>query len=153
MKVAQLCLTLCDSMDYTVHGLLQARILELVAFPFSRESSQPRDRTQDPALPADSLPAEQPGKNKKLEWVAYPFSSGSSQLRNQIRVSRIVGAFFTNWAKREAPQLFQPPGIHTIVYLPLTLNRDDLFLPVDYCGNGSVWLVRLHSALPSPHTL
>ena len=38
--------TLCDSMDYTVYGTLQARILEWVAFPFSRGSSQPRDRTQ-----------------------------------------------------------------------------------------------------------
>ena len=37
---------LCDSMDYTAHGILQARILEWVAFPFSRESSQPRDQTQ-----------------------------------------------------------------------------------------------------------
>ena len=36
----------CDPMDYTVHGILQARILEWVAFPFSRGSSQPRDRTQ-----------------------------------------------------------------------------------------------------------
>ena len=33
-------------MDYTVHGILQARILEWVAAPFSRGSSQPRDRTQ-----------------------------------------------------------------------------------------------------------
>ena len=33
-------------MDYTVHGILQARILEQVAFPFSRGSSQPRDQTQ-----------------------------------------------------------------------------------------------------------
>jgi len=33
-------------MDYTVQGILQARILEWVAFPFSRESSQPRDQTQ-----------------------------------------------------------------------------------------------------------
>ena len=46
MKVALLCLTLCDTMDYTVHGILQARILEWVAFPFSRGSSQPRDQTQ-----------------------------------------------------------------------------------------------------------
>ena len=46
MKVTQSCLTLCDPMDYTVHGILQARILEWVAFPFSRGSSQPRDRTQ-----------------------------------------------------------------------------------------------------------
>ena len=33
-------------MDYRVHGILQARILEWVAFPFSRGSSQPRDRAQ-----------------------------------------------------------------------------------------------------------
>ena len=46
VKVAQLCLTLCDPTDYTVHGILQARILEWVSFPFSRGSSQPRDRTQ-----------------------------------------------------------------------------------------------------------
>ena len=46
VKVVQLCLTHCDSMDYTVHRILQARILEWVAFPFSRGSSQPRDRTQ-----------------------------------------------------------------------------------------------------------
>jgi len=43
MKVAQLYPTLCDPMDYTVHGILQARILEWVAFPFSRGSSQHRE--------------------------------------------------------------------------------------------------------------
>ena len=45
-KVALSCPTLCDPVDYTVHGILQARILEWGAFPFSRGSSQPRDRTQ-----------------------------------------------------------------------------------------------------------
>ena len=45
VKVAQSCLILCDPMDYTVHGIL-ARILEWVAVPFSRGSSQPRDQTQ-----------------------------------------------------------------------------------------------------------
>ena len=35
--------TLCDPMDYMIHGVLQARILEWVAFPFSRGSFQPRD--------------------------------------------------------------------------------------------------------------
>ena len=45
VKVAQLCQTLCDPMDFTVRGILQARILERVAVPFSRGSSQPRDRT------------------------------------------------------------------------------------------------------------
>ena len=46
VKVTKSCLTLCHPMDYTVHGILQARILEWVAFPFSRVSSQSRDRTQ-----------------------------------------------------------------------------------------------------------
>ena len=62
VKVTQLCLTLCDSMDYTVHGILQARILEWVAFPFSRGSSQPRDQTQISHIAADSLPAEPQAK-------------------------------------------------------------------------------------------
>ena len=35
-KVAQLCPTFCDPMNYTVHGILQARILEWVAFPFKK---------------------------------------------------------------------------------------------------------------------
>ena len=42
VEVAQLRLTLCD---YIVHGILQARMLEWLAFPFSRGSSQPRDQT------------------------------------------------------------------------------------------------------------
>ena len=46
MKVTQSRLTRCDPMDYPVHGILQARILEWVAFAFSRGSFQPRDRTQ-----------------------------------------------------------------------------------------------------------
>ena len=46
VEVATLCPTLCRPMGYTVCRILQARILEWVAFPFSRGSSQPRDRTQ-----------------------------------------------------------------------------------------------------------
>jgi len=43
MKVAQSCLTLCAPMDRTVCGILQARILEWVAVPFSMGSSPPKD--------------------------------------------------------------------------------------------------------------
>ena len=50
VKVAQSCLTLCDPVDYTVHGILQARILEWVAVPFSRGSSQPTQGS-NPSLP------------------------------------------------------------------------------------------------------
>ena len=70
MKVAQSCPTLCDPMDYTVRGILQARILEGVGFPFSRGSSQPRS----PALWVDSLQLSHKGSQRILEWVAYPFS-------------------------------------------------------------------------------
>ena len=46
VKVAQSCLMVGDRMDYTVHGILQARILESVAFLYSRGYSQPRNQTQ-----------------------------------------------------------------------------------------------------------
>ena len=50
VKVAQLCPTLCDPMDcshpgFSIHGILQARILEWIAIPFSRRTSQSRGRT------------------------------------------------------------------------------------------------------------
>ena len=70
-KSLQSCPTLCDPVDCSppgssVHGILQARILECVAFPFSRGSSRPRDQAHvscmSPALPLESLPAEPRGK-------------------------------------------------------------------------------------------
>ena len=72
MFVAQSCLTLCNPMDgsppgSSVHGILQARILEWISIPFSRGSSQPEDPPDpgmehgSPALHADSLPSEPPG--------------------------------------------------------------------------------------------
>ena len=51
VKVTQSCPTLCGPMDYIVHGILQAKILEWVAFPFSRGSSQPKDQTQVSCIP------------------------------------------------------------------------------------------------------
>ena len=63
VKVAQSCLTPCDPMDCTSHGILQARILEWAAFPFPRGSSQPRDRTPVSCIAGGfSLPAEPQGK-------------------------------------------------------------------------------------------
>ena len=64
VKVAQSCLTLCDPMDYILHGILQARILEWVAVTFSRGSSNPGIEPRSPSLQADSLPAESQGKPK-----------------------------------------------------------------------------------------
>ena len=66
-----MCLTLCDPMDYTVHGILQARILEWVAISFSRDLPDPGIEPRPPALQADCLMSEPPGKPKA------PSSTGS----------------------------------------------------------------------------
>ena len=61
IKISQLCLTLCNAMDHTVHGILhefQARILEWVAFPFSGDLPHPGIEPRSPTLQADSLPTE-----------------------------------------------------------------------------------------------
>ena len=57
VKVAQSCPTLCDTLDYKVLGILQARILEWVAFLFSREGD-PGIKLVFPAFQVDSLPTE-----------------------------------------------------------------------------------------------
>ena len=55
-EVAELCLTFCDPMEYSLpgsslHGILQARVLEWGAISLSRGSSRPRDRTQVSRIP------------------------------------------------------------------------------------------------------
>ena len=81
VKVAQSCPTLCNSMFYTVHGILQARILEWVAFPFFRRSSQSRVWTQVSCIAGSFFfffkPSEAPGKSMNagvgrlslLQWI------------------------------------------------------------------------------------
>ena len=105
VKVTQLCLTLCDPVDYTVHGILQARILEWVTFPFSRGSSQPRDRTQVSALQADSLPAEPQEKLKNTGVGSLSFSRRFSQPRNWTEATESetteesLRNYFQQWGK------------------------------------------------------
>ena len=64
VKVSQSGLTLCDPVDYTVHGILQARMLEWVAFPSPRDLPNPGIEPRSQALQANSLPAEPRGKPK-----------------------------------------------------------------------------------------
>ena len=65
VKVNQLHPTLCDPKDYTVHGILQTRILEWVAFPFFQGIfPNPGIKPMSSTLQADSLSAEPPGKPK-----------------------------------------------------------------------------------------
>ena len=81
-------------------GILQTRILEWVAMPSSRGSSQPRGWIQIPGFPHCRQILYHLSHQESpwiLEWVAYLFSRGSSQLRNWNRVSCIAGRFFTSW--------------------------------------------------------
>ena len=113
MKVTWSCPTLSDPMDCSspgssVHGILQARILQWVAMPSFRGSSQPRDRAQgsNPALWHHRqilYRLSHQGSPRILEWVAYPLSRGTSWPRNQTLVSCIAGGFFTSWANRYKP--------------------------------------------------
>ena len=69
-EVAQLCLTLCDPMDYSlsgssVHGIFQGRVLEWVAISFSRASSYPGIKPRSPTLWADALSSKPPGKPRQ----------------------------------------------------------------------------------------
>ena len=60
VKFVQLCPSLCNPTDYTVQGILQARILEWVAFPFPGDLPNPGIEPGSPILQADSLPSEAP---------------------------------------------------------------------------------------------
>ena len=91
VKFMQLCLILCDPMDYTVHEILQTKMLEWVAFPFCRGSSQPRDRTQVSCIVGRFFTSWATREERILEWIAYPFSRGSFSPRNWTRVFCIAG--------------------------------------------------------------
>ena len=74
MKATQSYPTLCDPMDCSlpsssVHGILQSRILEWVAIAFSRGLLDPGIEPRSPALQADSLPFEPPGKPEDNTWL------------------------------------------------------------------------------------
>ena len=78
--MAQLCPTIRDPMGYSppgfyVHGILQVRLLEWVASPFSRRSSRPRDQTRSFAFQADSLQSEPPGNSYKIHTRSEKFGT------------------------------------------------------------------------------
>ena len=85
MKVAQLCPTLCDPMDYTVHGILQASwvtftLLQRIFGTHGLNSGLLHCRQILYQLSHN-------GSLRILEGIAYPFSSGSSQPRNRTGAS------------------------------------------------------------------
>ena len=85
MWVAHTCSTLCDPRDSSrpgpsIHGILQARILEWVAIPSRGDPSWPRDWTRSPALQVNFLPSKPPGTYMQLgegEFSDWGVNSGS----------------------------------------------------------------------------
>ena len=108
----------CDPIDYTVHGILQARILEWVAFPFPRGIFLTQG--SNPEFPHSRWILYQlshKGSPRILEWVAYPFSSGSS--RDHILCLLfywVIGPFITDLQK-----------LHILVKLALWLEELQYF--------------------------
>ena len=148
MKVTQLCPTLCNPMDYRVHRIIQARILEWVSCSFLQGIFWTQG--SNPGLPhCRWIPYQlsHKGRPRILEWVAYPFSSRSSRPRNRTGVSCSAGRFSTNWAIREAlkriilltqvPSLETHFGFHTIAFAKYLLSLFD-------CSKIGIWLVFLY---------
>ena len=80
-------LTLCNSMDSSllgssVHGILQARILEWIVIPFSRDLPSPGPELTSSALAVDSLPSEPPGK-PQISHKGLPLSENVKVLTNR----------------------------------------------------------------------
>ena len=147
VKITQSCLTLCNSMDCTVHGILQARILEWVAIPFSKGSSQPRDQTQVSRMTGRFFTSHQ-GSPRMLEWAAYSFSSGSSQPRNWTRISCIAGRLFTSWTTTDEQK---PNPSDSWFRFPITLF---IRIEVWIRNRGHVLdCLSLHTAIPKYHRL
>ena len=95
VKVAESCPALCDPTDYTVHGILQARIPEWVAF--FRRFSQPRDqKPKSPILQVDSLPAEIPGKPKNTGVGSLSLPADLPDTGIEPGTPANAGRFFTN---------------------------------------------------------
>ena len=114
MKIAQLCLTLCNPMDYIVHGILQATILECIAGPFFRGSSQPRDWTQVSHIlggffrswaTRETQTVAEAGVNEEAN------QSSCFQPREGTRVFERIGWSAARFAWRGLCDLGRPPGI------------------------------------------
>ena len=105
VKLAQLCLTLCDLMDCSPWNSLGQNTG--VDSPSLLQGIFPTQGLNPGLLHCRKIlyQLSHEGSPRILEWVAYPFSSGFSQPRNQIGVSCTADRFFTNWAVREAQSI------------------------------------------------
>ena len=120
---AQLCPTLCNLGDcslpsFSVHGILQTRILEWVSIPFSRGPSDPGIEPMSPVSPAvqvNSSPAEPSGK-PRMSWVIiFCFSNSYSFGWNAFRLAPVSLWTFINfysWEDKKNSLIICSPPFH-----------------------------------------
>ena len=116
---------LCNPMDYTVYGILQATILNEVGSLSLLQGIIPTQGSNPALLHCRWILYQLSHKRSPRiiqEWGAYPFSNWSSRRRNRTRVPCIAGRFFTNWAIREAHEYlgYEHHGNHKSKENPIT---------------------------------
>ena len=103
VKVAQSCPTLCNPMGYTVHGILQARILEWVAVFFSRGSSWPRNQSQVSCMEGEYFTSWATSEAWDLLWIFTNITSWGGKGENRTNTSTYIGLLPTTislWTKK-----------------------------------------------------
>ena len=134
--VAQLCPTLCDPMDCnppgsSIHGILQARILEQVAVPSSRRSSQPQDWTQVAYIAGRFFSIWATREALKSVWVTMKSLAQCVRmwrpLTQEGRIREVLRAI-TVFQKELQLQLvsFHPPRSAELYSNAFQLNQDSL---------------------------
>ena len=108
MKVAQSCLILCNPMNYTVHGILQARILEWGAIPFSRGSSQPKDQTQVSCIACQFFTSW--ATREARSNVKDILFSASCTAVGIVRLNFCHSVRYKNWRRKWQPTAVLLPG-------------------------------------------
>ena len=136
VKVAQSHPTLCDPMDYTVYGILLARILEWVAFPSSRGSSQSRDQTQVSYIASRFFTSGPPGKPKNTGW-------GSPSLLQWIFLTQELNQGLLLFRQILDQLSYQGSPVITSAYLRLLIFLPAILIPA--CASSSPAFHKMYS--------
>ena len=94
-------------MDYTVHGILQARILEWVAVPFSRESSKPRDLTQVSRIAGGFLASWATREARSSSRPVLFYLISNQEVEDYVKTQSLCPVSDEYADRREKGQLFE----------------------------------------------
>ena len=145
---------------YTVHGVLQARILERISIPFSRGSSQTRDWTWSPMLQVDSLPAEPPGKPNKYTYTTrYISRKIKSKVSIYLHTCVCSNIIHNNQAMKPPKYLWLDEWINKMWYIHAmkhcsTLKKNIYFCFIDYAkafdcvDHNKLWKILKEMGIP-----